>query len=158
MDQVKPARAGNVVVPIRCDYDGVFRANWNGNEYSADTRQQLADRLADAARQKRIRVEIPFMIIEGDQIKPGVATGIHASNGQILARVDGKPSQFRWYNVTALGVLTEHDIELGERLLEARTKAYSDLKAFIDETAIPLEQMVRDAVAQAAAPAPEEET
>lgn len=63
-----------------------------GSGYSLD--DVIATARTNLAKQK-VRVSIPFFTKAGER---GEATGIHASNGAILARIDGEAAQLSGYN------------------------------------------------------------
>lgn len=113
-----------------------------GSGYSLD--DVIATARTNLTKQK-VRVSIPFFTKAGER---GEATGIHAANGAILARVDGQAAQLSGYS--ELRVLpVDMPAEKLDRYTELRAqvkKANAEMKLIEQGFEFDLGRVVRDEV------------
>lgn len=126
---------GGKKIEARIDAKGIFRAEWNGEDYEHVTLQGLKDALARQIKKKP--VAIPVLNIDeyaDDSLKivKGVVTGRHSGNGNLLVRFEGNrsPEQFRPYRSGGL-LKGSADVKELRRLydsMKAARKAFDDFK------------------------------
>jgi len=109
--ELAPIKTGSRTWQVTVNSLGEFRAHTDGlNDVTASSYKALADQAKVKASQARVSVEVPyvrfthrggsgFRSASGDR-QPhtvhGTATGIHGSNGNVLARENGKPQQLSY--------------------------------------------------------------
>lgn len=115
---------------------------------TGDTLDKAVDQARVALRKTKVSVSVPFITFDGES---GVATGLHAKNGSVLARIgNGKSEQL-------IGVVrmlsADTPVEKVERLAELRQQvkaANSEIQTITSEHGIELTRVVREAVTNAA--------
>jgi hypothetical protein len=86
---------------IAVSSDGMFTVSRDGETIShAFLLQQAVTTASSKISQTKVRVQVDFFTLNGKQ---GTATGIHASNGKVLARIGGKSEQFDMYTSVLKG-------------------------------------------------------
>lgn len=79
---------------ISVDNAGTFIATVANEVLTAKTLNELRDKVKRAAKQKAVRMEIKFERWDEGRLVTGIATGLHAGNGNLLVKVaDGKTEQ-----------------------------------------------------------------
>jgi hypothetical protein len=149
MGNISPLRILGTEVPVSVYGSGRFYAMWKENQYEGDSISELKEKLTAAAKRDRLVISVPFMMIRDGELVAGVATGVHARDGRILAVVDGEKDQLRGYNVDALkplDELTEAELRLA---LSARKSAQDTIDRIQKDHRLPLKQTVEDALGSA---------
>ncbi len=99
LDPLNPLRTGAVTWTVQVDRHGWFYADAPGfTQISGDSLAKVEAQCKVKASQARIKVSVPYvrfaMLTGGDyRAVHGEATGIHAGNGRVLTREDGKPGE-----------------------------------------------------------------
>jgi len=107
--ELAPIKTGSRTWQVTVNSLGEFRAHTDGlNDVTASSYKALADQAKVKASQARVSVEVPYVRFthrngsfrSGGDRQPvavhGTATGIHGSNGNVLARENGKPQQLSY--------------------------------------------------------------
>lgn len=139
---------------ISVDSSGNFIAEFGGEDYSADSKKKLVDKLRAAVR-TRNRVAVPATMIERgyhDDKEPKlvnvVLTGMHAGSRNVLYREEGtgKTGQDIGYRDTTLRRLTPAESKTYLELWRAKHAATVKLEAWTKERTIEPKQAVSDAM------------
>jgi hypothetical protein len=98
MQELDPLKTGAVTWTIRVDRHGWFYAEAPGfTQISGDSLAKVEAQCKVKASQARVKVSVPYVRFGrsqgGYRAVHGEATGIHAGNGKVLTREDGKPSE-----------------------------------------------------------------
>lgn len=97
-EQLKPFEAGGVKWHVTVDRDGHFTATADG--YASVSGCKYADlesQARDQAARARVKVHVPYVRPDWKLDRPvlvsGIATGIHAANGNLLLAENGRTAQ-----------------------------------------------------------------
>jgi len=112
ISELEPIKTGSRTWQVTVNSLGEFRANTDGlADVTASSYKALVDQAKVKASQARVSVDVPYVRFthrggssssfrSGGDEKPhtvhGTATGIHGSNGNVLARENGKPQQLSY--------------------------------------------------------------
>jgi hypothetical protein len=148
-----------ITVPLTVDNYGAWKASVAGQHLVADTRDKLVTKITQITKSVVKEVEIPFTILNtggpavGPSVRPGVATGFHAGNGNILATMDTP----RGYTREQLNRSNPYSKPLDEaekaeflRLALLSRAARQALNTFVRERGIDLRKTLTDALEKAA--------
>jgi hypothetical protein len=98
MQELDPLKTGAVTWTVQVDRHGWFYADAPGfTQISAETLAKVEAQCKVKASQARVKVSVPYVrfgrSLNGWRAVHGEATGIHAGNGRVLTREDGKPGE-----------------------------------------------------------------
>lgn len=104
---------------------GDFMATFDGAQVKSETLVGLIEKLEKATKGATIKVAVPLYRLGKNGIERGVATGIHAANGNVLIKWDAgdseQASSFQGYLDIPEAEL-EKAKELGEAIIKARNE------------------------------------
>lgn len=148
------------LVPIQVNENsGRFVATMNGKYFADETFDGLRQQLMTASRRKAAKVSIPISRVTAGlrgrrNVIHGTATGIHASNGHVLARWEnGRSEQLGWSDSSSIyPQLSPGQAEKLLALMQASEDAQRALREFDREIKFKqgLSKAVEDAVNEAA--------
>jgi predicted RNase H-like HicB family nuclease len=108
--------------------------------------ERVESNAAAAIRKMKVKVSVPFFTADGEQ---GLATGVHAGNNSILAKVDGDATQVSTYGRNTLRGDTPSEVlaEL-QGSIEAEHQASRKRKQITEEYGFDLRKAVLAAIAE----------
>lgn len=108
-----------------------------------------AERSAAAAiRKAKIKVSVPFFTPEGEV---GEATGIHAGNGSVLAKVGGEAMQISYGPRQLRGDMPAEAVDALDAALRKEREGFREAKALRDRYQFDLRAAVEREIAEATA-------
>lgn len=123
-------------IDVHVTIDGMFQATLpNGQSVLAGTFEDIKKRISAAKSRKRIKLNLPLVIGQGDHLRRVILTGVHAATGHPMARFTmpgGKAftEQFnRAYDVYR--EMSEAEFKEYERLLRAKKEASKSLEGYL---------------------------
>lgn len=148
--EVHPIEVRGQTYTVHLDQNGTFRAYDDAGIEAAtsDTRQGLLETLTKATRRASGAVSVPITVLVNGQPRHGEATGIHATNHNILVRwADGERGRISMIrDRELLGGMTEEEGQTWLRLIEAVNAAGRDIYAFREAHKIDLHAELRAAM------------
>lgn len=123
--------------PVYADARGTLGAVMGGTEYVGSSMDTLRTYMMAASRRQQVKVSVPFSKLitgtydpERATVQHGVATGIHASSGNVLIRwQDGKTEQASGYS-GYMQPLSQDESSEYIRLHQAKAAANKALSQF----------------------------
>jgi hypothetical protein len=154
--EVHPLEVRGQKIRVWLDGLGMFRATLDsGNDYiQAATREGLSGKLSAALREASVQVQVRFSkMASGGRLTRGIATGIHAGNGNVLVTwADGSKGQLDKYQGSRaiMDDMDDADALDAERLSHAVAAASRAYASFAQKHEFDLHKAVADAIAEAA--------
>lgn len=112
----------------------------------ADTLEKAIARARTALAKQKVKVSVPFVTQDGER---GIAHGLHAKTGKVLARVNDKPIDLG-YKQPLRADIPQDVLDRYLELTETADAAYNEAKVIEREYRLDLSTAVRKAVADAA--------
>lgn len=136
-----PAGAMDVrgqAVPVTVDDGGNWIAEFDGTNYSADTKELLRAKLMKLTARKSVRVNVPFTAFHPGsgpggvyRVRHGSGTGIHQGTGKVLVSWDqGGSDQLSGHAGGVLRRLDAAEAAEWEQLIDAKRQAERALREF----------------------------
>lgn len=156
--ELKPIKTGAVEWRVIVDDNGRFYADSPGfTQVTSENHDDLEKACKVRASQKRVKVEVPFVTpAAGGRLRHRVATGIHASNFNVLyhgATKSDSGQLDRYGGGSHMKPFTPEDEARWGELVTEIGKLESEKRALAERYAFPrsLAQSVKEAVDEAAA-------
>lgn len=143
-------------VPCEVDDYGHWFASVGDKEIYRETKEELRAAVMTATLRRAVKVEVPFTQWTYQGWQTGIASGVHAGNGSVLARLDGprrnSSAQLRGHSGSEFyrPLSQDEKDEIG-RLRAAASDARDALAAYTRPRSIRLEAKVEEAIKTAAA-------
>jgi hypothetical protein len=133
-------------IPVHVDPSGEFTAHLDADTpISAKTMEELKEKITKALAQERAKVSIRAIHWAGGGMEHGAFTGIHASNGNFLWRVDGEKGVQQVYS-PRLDFLPEELAKEYEALCVAAHEAQRAQTAFEKKHSLDIPKLVTQAL------------
>jgi hypothetical protein len=152
-----------ITVPLTVDDYGAWTATVAGTTLVADTRDKLVTKIGQVTKGLTAEVAVPFTILDRGNhdvmpsVRHGVATGIHAGNGNILATMDSRRGEVREQLRRGLPLRTSYSKHLTDdesaeyqRLATTARDASLALSAYIRDHTVDLRALIEQALRKAA--------
>lgn len=122
---------------------GVFFAKVDGTKYEAPSLELLRSKLTRATR--KVAIEIPFIMWNEGEIRRGVCTGRHGSNGNLLIKWDGQKGSEQMSYWKSDAVITPDREADYVKLCEEADRAKKALAGFEKKHDLDLKALVEEA-------------
>lgn len=138
LHKVQPIKLDDQVIEVLVDSDGLFRANVHG-DLKDTTYEGLRKKILANLRSKRIKISLPFSILDGQgsgSVKSGVITGRFTTSRNLIVKWDdgkkGSLDRHSLFREVRCKHLSDKETEEFLKLVKARNDAIGKIDEFIN--------------------------
>lgn len=110
--------------------------------YSYDLKT-LAGQISRRNKKKKIKFDVPFVMVERGKLIRATATGLHATSEELLYRVDGEARRGREYGLTPLKCMSDEEMAEGQRIHDEMVRTSTAWYKWRTENKFELEKQLR---------------